>query len=48
MRILSAFILGMIEFRISFTTLYDTQCLNEAYDYGREAAHLITLRRFDN
>lgn len=39
-----AFITGIIEFRSDFTTHFDQ---TEAYDYGRELAHRITLRKFE-
>lgn len=39
-----AFILGMTEFRLSVTTCCDD---DRAYDLGREWAHRLTLRRFD-
>lgn len=48
MRKLRAFILGMIEFRSSVTTGFDDYDLLLAYDSGREAAHRLTLRRFEN
>lgn len=39
-----AFLLGLYEFRRAFTT----SCADEvAYDCGREFAHRVTLRRFD-
>lgn len=41
---MKAFLLGVLEFRLSFTT----RCENEyAYDLGREWAHRLTLRRFE-
>lgn len=42
-----AFLLGMWEFRLSFTTAYHDPDLGAAYDRGRELAHKITLRQFD-
>lgn len=36
-----AFILGMREFRLSFTTRCDTDALRLAYDWGREWAHRL-------
>lgn len=47
MQSIRAFILGMAEFRSSFTTHYEDLDLLEAYDLGREWAHRITLRRFE-
>lgn len=42
-----AFLLGIIEFRGNVTSgFYDDGSL-EAYDWGREFAHRITLRRFE-
>lgn len=41
-----AFLVGMYEFRRSFTTRYDDE-RDEAYDRGREWAHQLTLRRFE-
>lgn len=46
-RKLKAFILGMREFRLSWTTSYDNDDLMEAYDAGRDFAHRITFRRWD-
>ena len=46
LNMLRAFILGMAEFRHAFTTRLD-DALTNAYDYGREWAHRITLRRFE-
>jgi hypothetical protein len=45
---LYAFIKGMIEFRSSFTTNYDDYGLLLSYDYGREWAHKLTFRRYDD
>lgn len=46
MKNFQAFLLGMIEFRSDFTT----NCgeADEAYEWGREMAHRVTFRRFDN
>jgi len=44
---LKAFILGMWEFRCGVTTHYDDPLIN-TYDYGRELAHKITRRRWDD
>lgn len=43
-----AFLKGFYEFRCSFTTHYANDVHANAYDWGREWAHRITLRRFDN
>lgn len=48
MKTLTAFVLGMWEFRLSFTTYYADYGLQIAYDHGREWAHRLTLRHFDN
>ena len=41
---MKAFLLGMREFRQSVTT----RCDNDwAYEWGREWAHRLTLRRFE-
>jgi len=42
-----AFIDGVREFRMSFTTHYADNNLQYAYDLGREWAHRLTLRRYD-
>jgi hypothetical protein len=42
---LKAFLLGMREFRSDFTTNCPGE--EEAYDWGREIAHRLTLRRFE-
>lgn len=43
-----AFLLGMREFRQSFTWHYASSTLTDCYDMGREFAHLVTLRRFED
>lgn len=48
MKKVKAFLQGMWEFRLSFTTHYDDYALVTAYDQGRELAHKLTLRKFDN
>lgn len=53
MKTILAFLNGMWEFRSDFTTNYDHanteegDRLQEAYDSGREWAHRVTLRRYD-
>lgn len=42
-----AFFRGMKEFRSSFTFSYVNASLSEAYDWGREWAHRLTFRRFE-
>lgn len=48
MKTLRAFLLGVQEFRCSFTTLYSDNGLMRAYDLGREWAHRLTFRRFES
>jgi hypothetical protein len=48
MNTVKAFLQGMAEFRLSFTKHYENPSLARAYDQGRELAHRVTLRRFDN
>lgn len=43
-----AFLLGMREFRQSFTTAHDDADLELAYDCGREFAHVATFRRYED
>ena len=40
------FLMGVTEFRSSFTTHFEGEDL-ETYDHGREFAHIVTLRRWD-
>lgn len=47
MKITKAFINGVREFRLSLTTNYDDDRLMLAYDWGREIAHRVTLRRYE-
>lgn len=42
-----AFFLGMREFRSAFTTHYISWRLRDCYDAGREWAHRLTFRRFE-
>jgi hypothetical protein len=44
---LRAFFLGMREFRLSVTQGYEDYALLEAYDRGRDFAHWLTFRRYD-
>lgn len=48
MRTVFAFFNGMREFRSSVTTRYKDYRHYEAYDHGRELAHVLTLRYFDH
>lgn len=47
MKKLHAFILGVLQFRSDLTARFDDLALSDAYDYGRELAHCLTLRKFD-
>ena len=47
MRYPNAFALGMYEFRRMWTTHFAAGDEFEAYDWGREIAHRLTLRHFD-
>jgi hypothetical protein len=40
-----AFLLGMLEFRLTYTANCEEH--GEAYDWGREWAHRLTLRRYE-
>lgn len=50
----TAFFRGVFEFRRSFTWADPARIggeytrLDQAYDYGREIAHRVTLRRFED
>ena len=48
MQKIKAFILGMWEFRTDMTTSFDDYNLYNYYDWGREIAHRITFRKFEN
>lgn len=41
-----AFLLGMYEFRRDFTTHFDGDLI-ETYDRGRDLAHRLTMRTWD-
>jgi hypothetical protein len=43
-----AFFLGMSEFRLSFTTHFADWDFQNAYDSGRELAHRLTFRYWDD
>jgi hypothetical protein len=45
--IVKTFFLGMREFRSDFTTHFDYSLI-KVYDSGRELAHVLTLRYWDN
>jgi len=47
MKTILAFLNGVREFRFSCTTHYADRTLQEAYDWGREISHRLTLRRYD-
>ena len=42
-----AFLRGAAEFRHAFTFRYECYDLARAYDWGREWAHRLTLRRYE-
>jgi hypothetical protein len=44
---LYAFIRGVIEFKSSVTTYYEDYGLTLSYDRGRDLAHKLTFRRYD-
>ena len=44
---MQAFFLGMKEFRLGITTNPGEEFI-EAYDAGRELAHKLTMRKYDN
>jgi hypothetical protein len=45
---IKAFINGMMEFRLSYTTSYDDLNLTNIYELGRELAHKLTFRRYES
>lgn len=45
--VISAFINGMCEFKVSVTTHYWNERQTNAYDQGRELAHKLTLRQYE-
>lgn len=47
MKKIEAFLLGMREFRLDCTTSYKDWDLAHAYDGGRELAHVLTFRHWD-
>lgn len=47
MKRLYAYLLGMWEFRSGFTTHFENWDLMCTYDEGRDMAHRLTLRRFE-
>lgn len=46
-RAFKAFLLGMIEFRDSFTTHFWDWDLQNSYEAGRNMAHKLTFRYFE-
>jgi hypothetical protein len=48
MRYVSPFLHGVREFRLSLTRHYDDCASAEAYDWGREWAHRVTFRRYED
>jgi len=47
MKTLLAFLNGMWEFRLEFTTGYNNRDELMAYDWGREWAHRLTFRMWE-
>lgn len=47
MKRIKAFAEGVLEFRLSSTKHYDDPALVDAYDKGRDLAHRLTLRRYE-
>jgi len=47
MKHIKAFLLGMVEFRSSWTSSYESPLI-DTYDTGRDLAHRLTLRRWDD
>jgi len=43
----AAFILGIFQFRSNITAHFDDLAQSEAYDHGRELAHRLTMRHFE-
>lgn len=48
MKRLRAFLQGMKEFRCSITTRYEDDGVDVAYEWGRELAHRLSLRHFED
>jgi hypothetical protein len=46
--LITAFLQGMTEFRLSMTTSQPDEDHYEAYDRGRDLAHKLTLRKFED
>lgn len=44
---IKAFLLGVMEFRLTVTTSLSDLDHQDAYDWGRETAHRFTLRRLE-
>lgn len=47
MKYIKAYWHGMCEFRLSMTTGYTDERLREAYDMGRDMAHRLSFRYYD-
>lgn len=47
MQKVKAFLKGVQEFRSNWTTGYEDLAVLEVYDMGRELAHRLTFRRFE-
>ena len=48
MLLIKAFLLGMKEFKDSITTGFNNPKILLAYEWGREWAHRLTFRYYDN
>lgn len=48
MKCIKAFILGLMEFRQAFTTSYFCTNTQYIYDLGRDMAHKLTFRRYED
>lgn len=47
MQRLKAYLLGMYEFRLSSTTSFEDLAVQDAYEAGRDMAHRLTLRKYE-
>lgn len=45
--IIIAYLRGMKEFRLTYTTHYDDSDVADAYDWGRESMHCCTFRLYE-
>lgn len=47
MQRLKAFLLGMYVFRLSLTASFEDLAVQDAYEAGRDMAHQLTFRKYD-